>query len=496
MTRRVLSIWLPMLPLDRLVRKGDPRLEGAFAVIASIRNMWRLTHVSLAARHAGVAAGLTLADARAICPDLLTEPADLQREAALLHALRRWSDRFSPRTALDDPDGLLLDITGCAHLFGGEISMAEEACNRLRDMQITARAGIADTRNAAWALARFSAAPLAVAAPGQTREALAPLPLAALGIPSGQVDELGSVGLKTIGQLYRIRSAELARRFGLDVVRVLDEALGHIPNPVPFAARLTTYTARMALPEPIGFVADLEAVLQRLADSVCRRLGKDHKGGRHFHLTVRGVEIGNQVLTARFAQPCADAAALLRQFAPPLEQLRLEFGADWFRLVAEAVEPVRPRQTVFGEENCPPSDTGPVITTLGNRLGFDRILRFVPRDSHLPEREFTTVEAAGRQSGLAWTRSPRHRPLRLYRPPERLHLLEPARPPGRFEWRLTVYRTSLAKGPERLIPEWWRGGDTRLRDYWTVQTVEGLRLWLLTYPGTEQPDWYVAGRFP
>jgi len=153
--KRVLYIWLPQLPLDLRVRQGDPRVEAPFAIIAEIKNAWRLTHISAAARGVGVSTGLSLADARAICPALLTEPTDTRRAAALLRALWRWADHLSPWVGLDAPEGLFLNITGCAHLFGGEVDMAKQTLIRLADMQITARIGIADTKGAAAALACF-----------------------------------------------------------------------------------------------------------------------------------------------------------------------------------------------------------------------------------------------------------------------------------------------------------------------------------------------------
>ncbi len=475
---------------------GDPRVGGALAIIADVGNAWRLTHVNGPARSAGVSVGQSLADARAICPDLLIEPADPEREDALLRTLWRWSDRWSDRVALDSPDGLLLDIAGCAHLFGGEEAIANEIRTRLEDMQIMDRIGISDTKSAAWALAHFGPAPIAIAGLGRTREYLAPLPVAALKLPLALVHELGRVGFKTIGQLYPVKPGELIRRFGLEPANALAGLLGHVPDPILPTVRDPVYVAQMTVPEPIGLASDLEAVLQRLANSVCIRLGKAQKGAQRFYLTISCVDTGSHVLTAGFAQPCADAATILQQFARPLDQFRMEFGADRFRLVAEDIKPVLSRQMALGESGDAAKETTRIITTLGNRLGFDRILRFFPHDSHLPERQFTVVKAAERQNEPGWKTAPRKQPLRLYNPPERLRLLDFGRPPVRFEWRRHIYRTATVQGPERLAPEWWRNGESRLRDYWTVQTAEGSRLWLLTYPGTGQPDWYVAGRFP
>ena len=228
-----MSIWLPELPLDRLRRTGDPRLtSGPFAIIAEQKNAWRVTHINKSAQQAGVAIGLPLADARAICPDLLSEPADAVRENILLRALWRWADILSPRISLDAPDGLLLDIAGCAHLFGGERDMAENALQRLSDLTIKSRIGVADTKGAAKALSRFGKREIEIAEIGKTSEALAALPIAALGLQQSLVTDLARTGLTVIGQLYSQSSGELARRFGLELTKALGTAKGQAPDPI------------------------------------------------------------------------------------------------------------------------------------------------------------------------------------------------------------------------------------------------------------------------
>lgn len=490
---RILSIWLPQLPLDRLTRQGDPRLSGAFAVIAEESNAWRLTHVNDAGLRAGVKAGQALADARAICPDLLTEPCDPVREELLLRALWRWADALSPRVSLDPPDGLLLDITGCAHLFGGEIEMGGEALARLVDLQIQAQIGIADTKGAAKALARFGAQNVSVAAPGQNAEALATLPTAALDLPENMINELARAGLTTIGHLYQQKSAELARRFGLRLTQQLGAASGLAPDPVTPKAADPTYAARMTLPEPIGFLEDLENVLKRLAAQVCGRLDIDQRGARQFQLTVRCVDTGDHHMSIGFARPCSDPEAVLRQFSHPLSKLEIEYGADWFRLSAQHIEPIRLKQASFGEDAKRADQRLILMETLGNRLGFDHVRIFNPRDNHVPEHEFEQVEAAGVTP--AWKATPRTRPIRLFMPPEFVQVETPGRPPGAFKWRRLSFQTACADGPERITPRWYREEDPRTRDYWTVQTQEGRRLWLLNYPGDDGADWYVAGEF-
>ncbi len=494
--RRVLSIWFPRLPLDRRVRQGDPQTEGPFAIIAESKNAWRLTHVNELALRAGVTAGLSLPDARAICPDLLTEPADQMREAALLSSLQRWSDVLSPWVAPDAPDGLYLDISGCAHLFGGEQTMAEEALARLNDMRIAARIGIADTKGGANALARFSTTQITIAECGKTRHALKSLPIAALQIDTSVVAELASTGIKTIGQLYEIKSNELARRFGLGITHALGTSLGQEPDPIAPASATPIYAARMTVPEPIGLVSDLNAVLERLSMSVCTRLNDDQKGARRFKLTVRCVDTGDHVLKVGFSKPCAATKLVVQQFAHPLDKLEIEFGADWFRLVAEQIEALHPKQTEFGEKPLERESNERLKTTLSNRLGADRVQQFAGHDSHLPECEFGHVEAIDQASEPVWIDAPRKRPLRVYQRPKQLLMLEPGRPPKRFQWRRAVYSVKRAKGPERLTAEWWRDGDKRARDYWIVHTDNGSSLWLLTYPGESPPQWYLAGKFP
>ena len=490
---RILSIWLPQLPLDRLTRHGDTRLSGPFAMIAEEKNAWRVTHANDAALKGGVVAGQALADARAICPDLLTEPSDPVREDLLLRALWRWADALSPRVSLDAPDGLLLDISGCAHLFGGEAEMGHEALTRLGDLQIQAQIGIADTKGGAKALARFGRQNVSIAPPGEMISALAELPIAALNLSHKMVSELARAGLTTIGHLYQQKSAELARRFGLSLTQALQTASGLTPDPVTPKAADPTYAARMTLPEPIGFLDDLEAVLRRLAAQICGRLEQDQRGARRFHLTVRCVDTGDHPLSIGFARPCSDPDAILRQFSHPLSKLEIEYGADWFRLSADHIEPIRLKQASFGEDAKRADQRLVLIETLGNRLGFDHVRVFRPRDHHVPELEFAQVEAAG--TVPHWRAAPRPRPIRLFTPPEFVQVETPGRPPLNFKWRRMSFATDRAHGPERITPRWYREEDPRTRDYWTVQTDQGRRLWLLNYPGEESEDWYVAGEF-
>jgi len=322
------------------------------------------------------------------------------------------------------------------------------------------------------------------------------LPIAALNLSGKMVAELGQTGLKTIGQLYEVKASELTRRFGLELTTALDRSRGHVPDPVTPATKKPSFAARMSLPEPIGYLSDIQNVLERLAVSVCQRLEQEQKGARRFELTVRCVDSGDHLLSIGFARPCFDPGPIQQQFTRPLHDLKLDFGADWFRLAARHVEPVCLRQMRLRTEADAEDHIAHTISTLGNRIGFDHVRRFQSHDSHLPERESFQIGAVAKAAQTSWQPRPRKRPLRLFQTPEKVRALEPGRPPRQFEWRRHTYRTAKAQGPERLTPEWWRDSDHRIRDYWRVQTEDGPRLWLLNFPGVKSPDWFVAGRFP
>ena len=178
----------------------------------------------------------------------------------------------------------------------------------------------------------------------------------------------------------------------------------------------------------------------------------------------------------------------------PLSELEIEYGADWFRLSAEHIEPIRLKQASFGEEAKRADDRLTLIETLGNRIGFDHVRVFQAKDSHVPEHEYEQVEAV--QAEPRWVQAPRERPIRLFTPPEYVQVETPGRPPKAFKWRRMDFLSETAHGPERITPRWFRDEDLRTRDYWKVQTSQGRRLWLLNYPGEATEDWYVAGEFP
>ncbi|MEM6440224.1 MAG: DNA polymerase Y family protein [Pseudomonadota bacterium] len=565
--RRILSVWLPRLSAERALRRPDlahvglDRDGAPFAVTAEEASAVRVLSVNAAAAAQGLSPGMTLADARARQPALVSVPHDPGAEARFRAGLLRWSRRWSPWTTLEHPaeafsgrgeGGLALDITGCAHLHGGEAPMAEAMHADLAALGLTARIGLADTRGAAWALARHGApqgmgaapalrsahdrtgdaiqvdayatrvrtpardrsraeapfaapstASVSIASPGGARAALADLPPEALRLAPDVAAGLARLGLRRIGDLAGMPRAALARRFGSGLVLRLDQALGAAPEPISPAAPEPVFAVRLTLPEPIGLRADLEAALGRLLDRLCARLEAEDRGARRLRLAVRRVDGEAQAREVGLARPARDPARLAPLFDRALEEIDAGFGIDAVRLEATVVELLAARQHAghFEARAEAAARQAPgggdafadLLGRLGARIGLERLARLQPADSHLPEKAAVLAAAAYSEATEHWPAAPAPRPLVMLEP-EPCTPLASGRPPRRFRWRRAEHEVAAAAGPERISPEWWlddpawRGGA---RDYWRVETRAGARLWLFETRGgpDAEPGW-------
>ncbi|MDA8708124.1 DNA polymerase Y family protein [Hellea sp.] len=498
--KRNLSVHLPCLPLDRWRRREDSRLCGPFAVTEKLSNAERILNMNSHAKAHGVVAGQSLTDAAALCPDLLSEPRDILRERHLLKALQRWADKFSPRVGIVSADGLSLDITGCAHLFGGEKGISRALFEGLRDLRVTPRIGIANTQRAARGFARFSGEDIFISDSSNEYKQVCALPVCALDMSAAIAQSVSRLGLRTIADLTAMKSSELARRFSVKLPTALDELRGHVIDPVIPAAAPKVFAAQMNLPDPIGLINDVTEVLRRLSERVCTRLADKAYGARGFTLTVRCVDSGDHHLTIGFANPTYDQASVMRQFARPIDSLLLKFGADWFRLEAINTEVFKPVQIAIGDDGARDEEAvDQTLTTLGNRLGFDRLRRPVACDSHAPEREHASEEVVNkRPKDLNANPYIHPRPELSYRP-ARISVTTPGRPPKAFSWKGANFITVISQGPERVSPLWWITQhdwlSENLRDYWRVKTVCGRKLWLMQCPQNPDLGWFCAGEF-
>ena len=437
---------------------------------------------------------MALADARAICPDLATRPADLAREAAALAALRRWAGRYAPMVATDGVDGLMADISGVPHLFGGEAGLRDDLQARLERAGLHATSAIAGTRGAAHALARHGGG---IVADGRLAEGIGHLPVAALRVDHATAEALARVGLARIADLIGLPRAPLARRFGPGLVLRLDQALGAQAEPVAAQPDAPQFSVRMTLPEPIGLQSDVRAGLDRLLDRLCAKLARHRMGARRLRLELRRVDHGAAQVEIGLARPMRDPARIAVLFARRLDEIDSGFGIDALRLSASVVEPMAPEQLGGGPAIRHDDALADLLSSVGNRIGFDRVLRLLPATSLIPERSFLLAPAAYSSPEPVPCRAGLLRPITLF-PPEPVSAAS-GHPPATFRWRRMRLTTLRATGPERITPEWWfddpawRSG---LRDYWRVETLEGPRLWLFVTPQTGRGDWYVHGEFP
>ena len=548
--RRILSLWFPRLGAERCLRLARGLPPVPFAVVGDVKNAQVLVSLSRLAEEAGLTPGQPLRDAHAMCPGLETRLQNRDLDASFLGVLRRWAGKFSPWVAEESPDGLVIDLTGCAHLFGGEEALISEVEADCADLGVSVRVGIADTVGAAWALARFAggggeavartgddinqearatrsraakrrhwvkggAAPtlptdavrkMQIAPPGTTRSALAPLPVAALRLDGDTVATLARLGLRQIGDLAGQPRAALARRFGQQLVHRLDQALGIAPEPVSPARPKTRFAVRLTLPDPIGLTEDITAAIDRLLPPLGDKLTRGGKGARLVRMECHRSDHTMQVVEVGLARPSAAPDRIRPLLLMKLDDIDAGFGIDMIRLEARAVEPVHSHQHRGHAEAAADGANrlgagvalDDFIGRLGARVGLETITRFHPADSHVPEKTVSIMAAAWAGAATHWPRPPGPRPLEIW-DPELVQAEDTAHLPHRFRWRGQDFELAAGIGPERIAPEWWLDDPnwrSGVRDYWRVTTTTGERLWLyFAHGATRSSGWFCQGSF-
>lgn len=469
-------------------------MDGPFALTLKQNNANRLYCLTQDALDQGLHPGMPYSDARAFCPDLQSRPADPHGDARFLQSLRRWATRYCPWVGTDGPDGLVMDITGSAHLFGNEGAMIDDMRQRLHRARVAVKIGVADTRGAAWALAHHREG---IAPPGDMLPHIGTLPVAALRLDSDTDTGLQRLGLRHISDLAGAPRAPITRRFGTGVLMRLDQALGTCPEQVSPDADPPHYGVRMTVPDPIGLVDDVMAGTERLLHQLCAKLKQNAAGARVICLTLRRVDQDHQQVEVQLARPLRDATRILALFERGIRTVDAGYGIDQLRLEAVQVEDL-PDQQVSHFSGRAKNNLDDLISRIGTRIGLDNIQRFLPAESHIPERSFIIAPAAYSDAEGPWVAlrpcSMRPRPLRLF-PPEPIAGHGP-RPPKIFRWRRMSLTNLRQTGPERIAPEWWLEDDgwrTGIRDYWQVDTKQGWRLWLYYTP--QSPGWFVQGQF-
>lgn len=507
-----------------------PEARQPLVLVTQSEGAVRIAAVNTLAAAQGMRPGMVLAQARAMLPSLAIGEHDPAADLVQLERIADWADRYTPLVGRAPPDGLYLDLTGAAHLQGGETALLADLVTRLERQGFTARAAIAATPGAAHALARFSGHGTITTA-ADTFRLLAPLPVAALRIDADIVAALRRVGLKTIGDLASRPRAPLAARFGPFLLRRLDQALGIDEEAIDPRQPLPPATVDLPLAEPIFREEDVAEAIRHLLVRLTSLLAERGQGARAFELTLYRVDGDVGRLVVRSVTPSRDVALLQRLFALRLQSLAdpldAGFGFDHVRLAATVIAPWQ--DEALRLVDLAPDDNGFVdgagasrlADKLAARLGADRVLRVVMADTHLPEAVARAVPVHAPSSG----RTPSTpaaitvRPSRLFDPPESVEIIAevPDGPPLRLRWRRRSLKIVAAEGPERIAPEWWREPSIRnpatdldheTRDYYRVADETGRQLWLFRAglysraglpPSPDEPvaapRWFVHGLF-
>ena len=566
---------------NRLPTPGD-----ALVVAAPIKSALRLSAVNDAAAALRLHVGMALADARAMYPKIAVADADEAADFHLLEAIADWCDRYTPLVGLDPPDGLILDVSGCAHLFGGEAALAADLVRRLGARGLQARTAVADTVGCAWGVARYSdflpppergrsahevrrvgvrpedgtptrLAALAdlplsgggeeriIVASGGARHVLAPLPLAALRLAPDVIEALAQVGLRRIADVLDLPRAPLAARFA-HLVRRMDQALGIEDEPITPRLPVPAALTEQRFVDPIALERDVLGTIERLSGRLSSVLEQRGEGARLLQAAlfrtdgkVFRIEVGT-------GEPLREPKRVVRLFADRLGVIGDEydpgFGFDMVRLAALATERHDPQQTGLAAPDYG-AELAHLIDRLGARFGLRRVTRLIEQDTHIPEYAVMAVAAAlpsplwgGSIAGAQRRRSgwgsigehplypPPHpspsrgegardrdlvhdspaptRPIRLFARPEPVEATAevPDGPPAHFIWRRMRHVVIHAESPERIEMEWWldAAGHTLARDYFRVESREGVRVWLYRegmFDADKRTRWFVHGVF-
>lgn len=472
-------------------------------------NALRLTALDERAASAGLSVGMALTDARALFQDLEVRRASLGEDAQLLERLADWCDRYTPLVALDAPYGILLDITGCTHLFGGEAALLKDILQRMEGHGFAIRGAVASHAAAAHSLARFTAG--GIFDDQEIEGRLSNLPLDALDLDDAGFAGLKRAGLRTLGDVRAIPRSAITARFGARLIRQMDTLFGQEQKPISPRRIVPLCIVERRMAEPMVAMDAIEMLVQSLGRELFAHLQQRGEGARQVEASFFRVDGQVRRVGVEAGRALTDATMLYRLFRERLsslvEPLDAGYGFDVVRLSAVTVERVVATQKSLDNRQEESADVEGLLDRLATRLGASRVVRPVAVNTHIPERAVVMVSAARHHgnTAVAWSveqlpAEPPTRPIRLFEPPERIDIIAaevPDGPPAQFRWRRVMHRVLLAEGPERIAPEWWsehRG--TPFRDYYRVEDDAGRRFWVFREDVEGQPSrWFLHGLF-
>lgn len=456
------------------------------------------------AQAAGLRMNMPLTKAQALVAGLTIRDLDSAADLQGLHRLAlSVLQHVSPVVATDAPDGLVLDTTGTEHLHGGEAAMLQGLLERFDGMGVEAKAAIAQTWGVAHAVARFSTQRIAIIGPGHEEEALRPLPIAALRLDRNTVDGLAVLGFERIGDLLGQPRAPLIQRFGPQLGRRLDQALGIVAEPVDPVRVPELPSVERMFAEPIGAAETIARYIEKLVAALCLELEQKGVGARRLDLICHRVDNQREVVRVGMAQPVRDVKRLTRLLCDRIESINPGFGIEIMSLTATLIQPLQACQASSLLDEEQDADISGLIDILANRVGHNRLYRIAPVASDVPERSLRRIAPLSPDVGQGWNHEwPRPTRLLPYPEPIETMALLPDHPPVWFSWKGQRRRVSRADGPERVFGEWWtRDAELEaVRDYFRVEDEAGERYWIFRAGDGEHAEtgshrWFLHGIF-
>ena len=496
MNKRYLAIWFPYLVTDQMAIKQESLAGQAYALIAQERNKQIMVRISRQANRQGLRTNMPLADARIISSDLQTFQFYPQKEQKLLKAMAEWFIRYTPYVALNSPDGLFLDLTGCTVWKSEEQHVEEIKAHFYGKYHV--KIGIADTLGAAWAIAHY--AKEQIAKPNEQLKHLLNLPPKALQLEESTLQRLEKLGFYSIDSFIHIAPSTLRRRFGDEINLRIGQALGRKPEAFEPITEPNPYEERLHCLEPIQTAKGIEIAIANLLETLCSRLQKEDVGVRNATLSAFRLDGKLQQITIGTNQPSIHIKHLFKLFELKIKQIEPDLGIELFIMKVTKIEELPKQQETFWQTDTP-TDLGEIAELLDRisiKAGKNAIRRYLPQEHHWPENSIKAVTNLKEQPETEW---PMHkpRPTVLLNQPEPIQVSAPIPdyPPMTFTYKNEVHRIKKADGPERIEQEWWLN-EGKHRDYYQVEDEKGQRYWLFRlghYNSKTTAQWFIHGFF-
>jgi protein ImuB len=498
MQKRYLSLWFKYLLTDWQSASQSMSTPCPMVFTKQERNRNIVIALNALAEAEGVSLGMTAADAKAIATPLEVIEAVLGKEKKLLKQIGLWCIRYTPIVALDASDGLILDITGCTHLWGSEENYLQVIINQLKGKGYYFKAGIAATIGAAWGIARFAQG-TTILASGAHLHALKCLPPAALRLTNETLEKLQKLGFTTIASFMDLPINELRKRFGEMIVLRLKQALGTAEELIVPLVAPVPYLFRLPSLEPIKTVTGIEMAIAELLKMLCARLAGEGKGVRKAILKCYRIDGKIVQVGISTAQASSSMSHLMKLFKLQISKIEPKLGIELFVLQALKTEKQKQEQEQIWQGN--PKLNAPDLVALLDRIAVKaegvRIYRYLPTPYYWPEQSVKVAQTLTETAQSEWL-THRPRPIRMLSKPAPIQVMAllPDYPPRQFLYKNKMHIVLKADGPERIEREWWRDQGP-LRDYYVLEDEHGKRYWVFRsgHYNDEITQWFLHGFF-